>query len=90
MCRFFRIFIDIKQADMLPQEQTLQFSDYSDLYELIIPKDNLLRRINDLVDFSFILDELMVSIRNKPLGLIEKNLTRVIREIFCSSMVAVA
>lgn len=44
---------------MLPLQQTLQFSDYSDLYELIIPKDNLLRRINDLVDFSFILNELM-------------------------------
>ena len=44
---------------MLALQQTLQFSDYSDLYELIIPKDNLLRRINDLVDFSFILNELM-------------------------------
>ena len=32
----------------------------------------------------------LVSIRNKPLGYGEKNLTRVIREIFCSSMVAVA
>lgn len=59
MCRFFRTFIGINQADMLALQQTLQFSDYSDLYELIIPKDNLLRRINDLVDFSFIHKELM-------------------------------
>lgn len=59
MCRFFRTFIGINQADMLPLQQTLQFSDYNDLYELIIPKDNLLRRISDLVDFSFILNELM-------------------------------
>lgn len=59
MCRFFRTFIGIKQADMISLQQTLPFSDYSDLYELIIPKDNLLRRINDLVDFSFILNELM-------------------------------
>lgn len=44
---------------MLPLQQTIQFSDYSELYELIIPKDNLLRRINDLVDFSFIQKELM-------------------------------
>ena len=44
---------------MLPLQQTLQFSDYSDLYDLIIPKDNQLRRINALVDFSFILNELM-------------------------------
>lgn len=44
---------------MLPLQQTVQFSDYSELYDLIIPKDNLLRRINDLVDFSFIQKELM-------------------------------
>lgn len=44
---------------MLPIQQTIQFSDYSDLYDLIIPQDNLLRRINDLVDFSFIQKELM-------------------------------
>lgn len=44
---------------MLPLQRTIQFSDYSDLYDLIIPQDNLLRRINDLVDFSFIQKELM-------------------------------
>ena len=32
MCRFFRTFVGIKQADILPLQQTLQFSDYSDLY----------------------------------------------------------
>ena len=58
MCRFFRTFVGIKQADMLPLQQELQFSHHSDLYELIIPKDNMLRRINDPVDFSFILNEL--------------------------------
>ena len=44
---------------MLPTQQTIQFSNYSDLYDLIIPHDNVLRRINDLVDFSFIQKELM-------------------------------
>ncbi len=44
---------------MLPLQQTIQFSDYSELYDLIIPQDNLLRRINALVDFSFIQKELM-------------------------------
>jgi len=44
---------------MLPVQQTIQFSNYSDLYDLIIPRDNVLRRINDLVDFSFIQKELM-------------------------------
>ncbi len=44
---------------MLPTQQSIQFSDYSNLYDLIIPPDNLLRRINDLIDFSFIHKELL-------------------------------
>ena len=44
---------------MLPTQQTIQFSNYSDLYDLIVPHENILRRINDLVDFSFIQKELM-------------------------------
>ncbi|MDR0746196.1 MAG: IS1182 family transposase [Mediterranea sp.] len=44
---------------MLPLQQTIQFSDYSNLYDLIIPHDNLLRRINDLIDFTFIHVELV-------------------------------
>ena len=43
---------------MLEQQQTISFSDYSSLYDLIIPKDNLLRQINDLMDFSFVYQEL--------------------------------
>lgn len=43
---------------MLEQQQTISFSDYSGLYDLIIPKDNLLRQINDLVDFNFVYREL--------------------------------
>lgn len=43
---------------MLVQQQQIQFSEHSSLYDLIIPKDNLLRKINDLIDFSFIYDEL--------------------------------
>jgi transposase len=44
---------------MLVQQQKIQFSTYSDLYDLIVPKENLLRKINDLIDFSFIYDELL-------------------------------
>ena len=44
---------------MLPLQRTIQFSDYADLYDLIIPEDNLLRQINDLIDFSFIHQELV-------------------------------
>lgn len=44
---------------MLVQQQEIQFSQYSSLYALIVPKDNLLRKINDLIDFSFIYEELV-------------------------------
>ena len=44
---------------MLLQQQKIQLSAYSDLYDLVIPKDNLLRKINELIDFSFIYDELV-------------------------------
>lgn len=44
---------------MLAPQERLAFSDYSSLYDLIIPQDNLLRRINSLIDFSFVYDELV-------------------------------
>ncbi|MGI0041158.1 MAG: IS1182 family transposase [Nitrosopumilaceae archaeon] len=44
---------------MLVQQQQIQFSPYSSLYDLIVPKDNMLRKINELIDFSFIYDELL-------------------------------
>jgi transposase len=43
---------------MLPGQQTINLSEYSKLYDIVVPKDNMLRQINDLVDFSFIFDEL--------------------------------
>ena len=36
---------------MVEQQQKLILSPYIDIYELIIPKDNLLRQIKELVDF---------------------------------------
>lgn len=44
---------------MLLPQQKMQLSAYSELYDLIIPKDNLLRKINELIDFTFIYDELV-------------------------------
>jgi len=43
---------------MLREEEDVRFSEYNSLYALIIPQDNLLRKINDLIDFSFIYNEL--------------------------------
>jgi len=44
---------------MLPQQSRLLFSDHSDLYDIIIRKDNLLRQIKELIDFSFVRKELV-------------------------------
>lgn len=46
---------------MIEQQQKLVLSPYMEIYELVIPKDNLLRQIKELVDFSFIYDELLAN-----------------------------
>ena len=46
---------------MIEQQQKLVLSPYMEIYELIIPKDNLLRQIKELVDFSFIYDALLAN-----------------------------
>jgi transposase len=44
---------------MLAQQQKIQLSAFSGLYDLIVPKDNLLRKISELIDFNFIYRELL-------------------------------
>ena len=44
---------------MVEQQQRLVLSPYIEIYDLVVPKDNLLRQINELVDFGFIYDELI-------------------------------
>ena len=44
---------------MLVQQQKIQISAFLGLYDLIVPKDNLLRKINELIDFTFIYEELV-------------------------------
>ncbi|MNW51946.1 Transposase DDE domain protein [compost metagenome] len=43
---------------MIRQQQTLVLSPYMALYDIVVPKDNMLRQINELVDFTFIYEEL--------------------------------
>lgn len=43
---------------MVDQQQKLILSPYMEIYELVVPRNNLLRRIKELVDFGFIYDEL--------------------------------
>lgn len=42
---------------MIKQSQ-VTLSPYTELYNLIVPKDNMLRQINEMVDFSFVYEEL--------------------------------
>ena len=44
---------------MLSRQEELIFSEYSSLYDIVVPQDNLLRRINMMVDFSFVYKELV-------------------------------
>ena len=44
---------------MVEQQQKLVLSPYMEIYELVVPKDNLLRQIKELVDFGFIYEELI-------------------------------
>jgi hypothetical protein len=43
---------------VLSKQQSMKLSPYMDLYNIIVPETNMLRRINDLVNFSFVYDEL--------------------------------
>ena len=57
---FYDIIIVSKQAVMLmiQQQQQMLLSPYMAIYDLVVPKENMLRRINEIVDFSFVYEEL--------------------------------
>jgi transposase len=43
---------------MISNQDSFNLSPYIAIYDLVVPKENMLRQINELVDFSFILEEL--------------------------------
>jgi len=43
---------------MLQKQETMILSQYTEIYDLVVPKDNMLRQINNLVDFSFVYDDM--------------------------------
>jgi hypothetical protein len=43
---------------MISNQESFNLSPFMAIYDLVIPKENMLRQINELVDFSFILEEL--------------------------------
>lgn len=44
---------------MLTQQQSIPFTAFAGLYDIVVPKNHMLRQINELIDFSFIYDELV-------------------------------
>lgn len=44
---------------MIKKQETMILSEYIGIYDLVVPKDNMLRKINELIDFSFVYDELI-------------------------------
>lgn len=43
---------------MISNQQTLNLSPFMAIYDIVVPLDNMLRQINDQVDFSFVHEEL--------------------------------
>jgi hypothetical protein len=43
---------------MISNQESFTLSPFIALYDIIVPKDNMLRQINELVNFSFVLEEL--------------------------------
>ena len=44
---------------MISKQKELPLSPHLELYDKLIPEDHLLRKINDLIDFTFVTDELL-------------------------------
>ncbi len=43
---------------MIQHQKTLMLSPYTEKYIPVVPQDNVLRRMNEIVDFSFVYNEL--------------------------------
>ncbi|MFS0783918.1 IS1182 family transposase [Bacillus sp. 1P06AnD] len=43
---------------MISNQETLPLSPFMAIYDIVVPKDHMLRQINEMVDFSFVLEEL--------------------------------
>jgi len=43
---------------MISNQESLNLSPFMAIYDMVVPKGNMLRKINELVDFTFILEEL--------------------------------
>jgi hypothetical protein len=57
-CFILKISMYVGGIDMISNQETLNLSPFMAIYDIVVPKDNMLRQINELVDFNFILEEL--------------------------------
>jgi transposase len=48
----------VGDIQVISNQESLNLSPFMALYDMVEPKDNMLRKINELVDFTFILEEL--------------------------------
>ena len=52
------IFVSMEVSDMIITQQKMLMSKYAELYNIVVPKDNILRQIKELINFDFVFDEL--------------------------------
>ncbi len=45
-------------GSMIQKQQSMTISPFMQIYDIVVPKDNMLRKVNELVDFSFVYEEL--------------------------------
>ena len=50
--------LNLGGVPMISNQESLNLSPFMVIYDKVMPKDNMLRQINELVDFSFMLEEL--------------------------------
>ena len=64
---------------MLSSQLKLSLSYYSDLYDMIVPKDHILRKIRELVDFSFIYDfDNLLKLKDSPIDQGKENFIKLV------------
>ena len=44
---------------MIEMQETMILSEYTGIYDLVVPKGDMLRKINELIDCSFVYDEFL-------------------------------
>lgn len=46
---------------MIKKQETMILSEYIGIYDLVAPKDNMLRKINELIDYDELLDKYCIN-----------------------------